>query len=137
MTIRRSILLVIFSLQGILITIAEDKTYQQAVSLYNDIGTVKGQVVVTNNPDLGRTPASGQYFLLQRADCRKCVVGVRADINGRYVMFLTPGKYYLIPIYDSQGTIDLIRKGQSREVNVRGGSKDTEFDIELEIPVHK
>lgn len=137
MTIRHSILLVMFSLQAVCIINAEDKAYKDAVGLYNDIGTLKGRVIVTNNPDLGRTPASGQYFLLQRVDCRKCIIGVRADINGHYVTFLAAGRYRLIPLYDSQGATDLIRKGQLREVTVQQGAKDTEFNIELEIPTQK
>jgi hypothetical protein len=137
MIMRRSILLMMFSLQAVFIMKAEDRAYKEAISLYDEIGTLKGQVLVTNNPELGRTPASGQYFLLQRVDCRKCVIGVCADINGYYVAFLAPGKYRLIPLYDSQGTTDLIRNGQSREVTIHQGAKDTEFNIELEIPRQK
>jgi hypothetical protein len=137
MTIKCSILLMMLLLQTACVAKAEDKTYKEAVSLYNDIGTLKGQVIVINNPELGRTPASGQYFLLQRIDCHKCVIGIRADINGRYVTFLAAGKYRLIPLYDSQGTTDLFRKGQSREVTIYQGAKDTEFNIEIEIPTQK
>ena len=137
MTLKRLILVMTLLLQAACIIKAEDKIYKESINLYNSIGTLKGQVIVTNNPELGRTPATGQFFLLQRTDCRKCLIGVRADINGRYVTFLSAGKYRLIPIYDSQGTIDLIRNGQSREGIVHQGTNDTEFNIELEIPPQK
>lgn len=35
-----------------------------ADNIYSQVGIVKGQVFIVNNPELGRTPASGQYFRL-------------------------------------------------------------------------
>ena len=113
---------------------ADEKEYKEAIKLYNGIGTLKGKVTEINNPELGITPASGQYLLFQRIGCNKCVIGVRADINGRYALFLASGRYRLIPIYEPQGDTDIIRKGQVREVTVVQGAEDTEFNIELELP---
>jgi hypothetical protein len=104
--------------------------------LYNQVGVLKGQVVVVNNPELGRTPASGQYFLLQRLGCRRCVIGVRADIDGRYTVFVGVGKYRVV-CTDPEDGKDLISKRQVREVTVRQRPNDTEFNIELELPQRK
>jgi len=48
-------------------------------ALYNGIGLLKGQVFITN--DQGRQPAAGMYLLFRRTDCRRCVIGVRANIQ--------------------------------------------------------
>lgn len=105
-----------------------------ADDIYNQIGIVKGQVFIVNNPELGRTPASGQYFVFQRTDCRRCLVGMRADREGRYTAFLGVGRYRVICIDPEREGADLIRKGQVREVIVRQRPNDVEFNIELEIP---
>ncbi len=105
-----------------------------ADDVYNQIGIVKGHVFIVNNPELGRTPATGQYFLFQRTDCRRCLVGVRADEHGTYMAFLGVGRYRVICIDPEREGADLIRKGQIREVTVRRPPYDAELDIELEIP---
>ena len=105
-----------------------------ADDIYNQIGIVKGQVFIVNNPELGRTPASGQYFVFQRTDCRRCLVGMRADREGRYTAFLGVGRYRVICIDPEREGADLIRKGQVREVTVRQRPNDAEFNIDLEIP---
>ncbi len=91
------------------------------------MGALKGQVVVVNNPELGRTPASGQYFLLQSLGCRRCLIGVRTDIDGRYAVFVGVGKYRVVCTDPEGEGKDLIRKGQVREVTVRQRPNDTEF----------
>lgn len=105
-----------------------------ADDVYNQIGIVKGQVFIVNNPELGRTPASGQYFVFQRADCRRCLIGVRADGEGRYTAFLGVGRYRVICIDPERDGTDLIRKGQVREVTVRPRPNDAELDLEIEVP---
>lgn len=85
---------------------------------YNQIGILKGQVFVSYNPELGRTPASGQYFVLQRIECPRCLVGVRADVDGRYTVSLGIGQYRVI-CADPETREDLMGKGQQREVTVR------------------
>lgn len=105
-----------------------------ADDIYNQIGIVRGQVFIVNNPELGRTPASGQYFVFQRTDCRRCLIGIRADREGRYTAFLGVGRYRFICIDPEREGADLIRKGQSRELTVRQRPNGTEFDIDLEVP---
>jgi hypothetical protein len=105
---------------------------RQAGDIYNRIGGLKGQVVITNHQELGRTPASGLYFVLQRSGCRDCLIGVRTDSEGRYNLNIGAGKYRLY-CQDTDLT-DLVRRGQPREVTVRSGLQDTEFNIELELP---
>jgi hypothetical protein len=102
-------------------------------SVYNKIGIVKGRVFVINNPKLGRTPASGHYFVFQRMDCSRCLIGVRADLEGRYEASLGVGRYRVIST-DIKSDTDLIRKGQVREIIVNPEPKNAELDIELEIP---
>jgi len=105
-----------------------------AADVYNQIGIVRGQVFIVNNPELGRTPASGQYFVFQRTDCRRCLVGMRADAEGRYTAHLGVERYRVICIDPEREGADLIRKGQVREVTVRQRPYDSELDIELEMP---
>jgi len=105
-----------------------------AEDIYNQIGVVEGQVFIVNNPELGRTPASGQYFVFQRVDCRHCLIGVRTNEKGRYTAFLAVGRYRVICTDPEREGADLIRKGQVREVIVRKPPNDTELNIELEVP---
>lgn len=101
--------------------------------VYGQIGIVEGQVFVANNPELGRTPASGEFFVFQRVDCNKCLVGVRLDIHGRYTVYLGIGKYRVY-CTDPESGKDLIRKGQQREITVRPPPNSTQFNFDLEVP---
>jgi hypothetical protein len=104
-----------------------------ADDVYDQIGIVKGRVFIVNNPEVGRTPASGQYFVFQRTDCRRCLIGISADAEGRYTAFLGVGRYRVICIDPEREGADLIRKGQVREVTVRPRPNDAEFNVDLEI----
>jgi len=105
-----------------------------AEDLYNQIGILKGQVVIVNNPDLGRTPASGMYFILQRVDCSRCLIGVHADIDGRYAVSVGIGRYRLYCDEPEGSRASLIRRSQPREATVQRRPNDTVFNIELELP---
>ncbi len=96
---------------------------------------MKGQIFIVNNPELGRTPASGQYFVFQRTDCRRCLICITADVEGRCTAFLGVGRYRMI-CEDPEGEgADLIRKGQPREVTVMRPPNAVELTaIELEMP---
>ncbi|MCZ2155127.1 MAG: hypothetical protein LC114_14715 [Bryobacterales bacterium] len=117
---------------AVLLTVAFSAAAAEHV--YDQIGIVKGQIFIVNNPELGRTPASGQYFVFQRTDCRRCLVGIRADRDGRYTAFLGVGRYRVICTDPEREGTDLIRKGQVREVTVKQRPDDAEFNIDLEIP---
>jgi len=104
-----------------------------AEHVYHQIGIVKGQVFIVNHPELGRAPASGQYFVFQRADCPRCLVGITADIEGRYTVFLGAGRYRVICVDPEREGADLIRKGQIRDVTVMRPPNAVELNIELEI----
>lgn len=121
-------LMVMVGLLVMMLTAAADD------DIYNQVGIVKGQVFNVNNPELGRTPASGQYFVFQRTDCRRCLIGIRTDEEGRYIAFLGVGRYRVICIDPEREGADLIRRGQVREVTVRQRPNDAEFNIELQIP---
>jgi len=102
--------------------------------LYSQFGTLYGNVVLLNNPELGRTPASGTGFLLQRADCAKCLIGVRTDADGKYQVSLGAGTYRIYCLGGSdQSPVDIYRSGQPRDITVKPGPW-TNFDFELEIP---
>ncbi len=101
--------------------------------LYNGMGRLKGQVFFVDTKEASRDPAAGIYLLFRRADCRRCVIGVRADIEGRYEAFVAAGVYRVF-CDDPESRVDIVRKGQPREVTVRRTPNDTKFDIELEIP---
>lgn len=102
--------------------------------VYDQIGIVRGQIIIVNNPELGRTPASGQYIVFQRVDCRRCLIGLRADLEGRYTAFLGAGRYRIICEDPERQGADLIRKGQVREVTVLPPPNAVELNIELEVP---
>lgn len=105
--------------------------------IYNRVGVLKGQVTIVNHPELGRTPASGWYFVLQRTDCVDALTGVRTDIEGRYEVYLGFGRYRLIsyePTTAAGGGEDLLSEAQVRQVRVESTSRDTEFDIEVALP---
>ena len=57
---------------------------------------VKGKVMYLNHPDLGKTPATGQYLVFQREGCKDCLVATHADIDGNYKIFVGVGRYKLI-----------------------------------------
>lgn len=103
-------------------------------AVYNEIGIIKGRVFITNNPELGRTPASGQYIVFQRMDCHQCLIGVTTDIQGKYMAFLGIGRYRVICTDPEGDRANLLRKGQVREIVVKPRPNDAEFNIELEIP---
>lgn len=110
-------------------------TVAVAEHVYDQIGIVRGQIIIVNNPELGRTPASGQYIVFQRVDCRRCVIGLRADAEGRYTAFLGAGRYRIICEDPERPGADLIRKGQVREVMVLPPPNVVELNVELEVPM--
>jgi hypothetical protein len=103
-------------------------------SLYNQVGRLTGHIFIANHPQLGRTPDALGYFVLQRADCARCLIGVHTDIDGKYTVSLGVGKYRVFCDEGQYGEVDMIRKGQPREVTVRTRPNDTEFNIDLELP---
>lgn len=108
-------------------------TVAVAEHVYDQIGIVRGQIIIVNNPELGRTPASGQYIVFQRTDCRRCLIGLRADAEGRYTAFLGAGRYRIICEDPERPGTDLIRKGQVREVMVLPPPNVVELNVELEV----
>jgi hypothetical protein len=104
--------------------------------LYNEVGRLGGRVTIINHPELGRTPAAGHYFVLQREDCKKCLIGIRSDIEGNYEAFVAIGRYRILPIpsVSTGGGSDLIAPGQARTVDVKESPEWTRFDIELKLP---
>ena len=105
-----------------------------AESIYNQIGRLRGQITIIDHTEIGDLPGAGVYFVLQRLDCRKCLVGVRANVDGRYEVFLGVGTYRIICRESEGDRLDLIRKGQERMVTVKPPPKYTEFNFDLELP---
>jgi len=101
---------------------------------YNRMVTIKGHVEILNNPELGRTPASGAYLVFQRDGCKNCLVGTYADANGNYSIRVGRGRYKLIVYNPSPPTYDMIAPGQPRYVEASPGLHDTQFDIKLVVP---
>jgi hypothetical protein len=93
-----SLLLVIVASVGLLVH-AQKKTScsTQDNEVYDGrIQQVKGKVMYLNHPDLGKTPANGQYLVFQREDCKDCLVATHADNEGNYKIFIGVGRYKLI-----------------------------------------
>jgi hypothetical protein len=102
--------------------------------VYNRMVTIKGHVEILNNPELGRTPASGAYLVFQRDGCNDCLIGTYADANGDYKIRVGRGRYKLIVYNPSPPTYDMIAPGQPRYVEAAPKLQDTEFDIKLVVP---
>lgn len=102
--------------------------------VYNQMATLKGHVRVLNNPAIGNAPAAGQFIVFQRADCRKCLVGVYADEMGNYQVRIGQGKYKVIVFNPSSIVFDMLAPSQSRYVVADSPIKDTVFDISLVVP---
>ena len=101
--------------------------------VYNEIGIVKGQVRILNNPEIGDTPASVMYLVFQRVGCKRCLIGTFADLDGNYKLFLGKGKYELIIFQPSRPIYDLLAPDQPRFVQVVPGTIDTIFNIRLTL----
>jgi hypothetical protein len=105
----------------------------------NRVAVIDGRIEILNHPDLGRTPASGQYLVFQRVDCKDCLVATRADADGNYRVFVGVGKYKVI-IRDSDGPTladkgyDLLDADQPRYVEANSVGPSHEFNIQLRIP---
>ena len=107
--------------------IVEDDTYNRMV-------TITGYVELLNNPESGKTPASGMYLVFQRAGCRDCLVGTHADAKGNYSIRVGRGRYKVIVYNPSPPTYDMIAPEQSRYIEASPGLQDTRFDIKLVVP---
>jgi len=119
------------------IAVASSFGYGQKIvkdGVYNRIVTIKGHVEILNNPQLGRTPGSGEYLVFQRDGCSDCLVGTYADAKGSYSIRVGRGRYKLIVYNPSPPTYDMIAPGQSRYVEASPGLHDTQFDIKLVVP---
>lgn len=95
--------------------------------VFNQIGILRGQMIITNHPTLGRTPASGEFVALQRTDCRQCLFGVRTDVQGQFSAFLGIGRYRVL--VGDQDRVEIV----PREFTVEPPSKDTVVNFELKL----
>ena len=57
---------------------------------------LKGKVIYLNHPDIGQMPATGQYLVFQRQDCKDCLVATNTDAEGNYKILVGVGRYKLI-----------------------------------------
>lgn len=101
--------------------------------VYNRMVTIKGHVEILNNPQLGKTAASGAYLVFQRVGCKDCLIGTYADENGDYRIRVGRGRYKLIVYNPSPPTYDMIAPAQRRFVNAFPNLRDTQFDIQLVV----
>ena len=105
---------------------------QLDTELYNAVGTVSGHIELIDHPRLGRTPCGHCEFLVQRVDCRRCIVYVKADENGDYSVRVGLGKWKVIMKARFEGTsseYNLLAKGQPSEFELKSASGELKFDI--------
>ena len=110
---------------------ADDAAYRRLV-------WITGDVRYLNHPELGITPANGQVLTFQSAQHPEMVVATRANLDGRFELFLSPGTYRLIVPeldHDRTGFVDIIPESQSRELQVRPSPSGIIYDIDLVIPI--
>ena len=105
------------------------------------IQLVKGKVMYLNHPHMGKTPATGQYLVFQREDCKECLVATHVDIEGNYKIFVGVGRYKLIAQEtrcDYGGNCgechNLLAPGQAQYVDVERGPIVPNFNINLVLP---
>lgn len=108
------------------------------------IQQVKGKVVyLEKNGE--KIPASGQYLVFQRDECKDCIVATHTDLDGNYKLFLGVGKYKLIVQFkncgyapvageDCAGHNYLAAKQPQYLFVERGPLYSGEFNIELVSP---
>ena len=97
---------------------------------------VTGYIYFTNHPSLGRTPANGEVIAFRRVD-RSDVVAVRANLEGKYEIFLNPGRYRIIvPNLNAErnGFVDALATGQPRYLEVERNPSGISFNVELTLP---
>ena len=99
---------------------------------YNRVAIIQGHMEFLTSS--GRRRAAGHYVLFQRQGCSDCLVGVKADENGDYKVFVGRGRYKLISYNPSPPTYDLIAPGQARYVDAIPRLGGIEFDIALIPP---
>lgn len=105
--------------------------------VYNQMATIKGHVEILNNPEIGKTAGTGIFIVFQRVDCRKCLVGIFADVNGDYRVRVGQGKYKVIVYNPSPPTYDMLAPDQPRFVTANSIIVDTVFDINLVMRTDK
>jgi len=119
----------IMSLQLLYLAIAFPTAWSQG---YNDVGTVSGHVEIQDHPSLGKTPCRNCEFLLQRVDCRKCLVDVKTDSSGDYSLRIGLGKWRIIMTERreaSDRSFDLLSSGQPRTFEIKSPSGKLIFDV--------
>jgi hypothetical protein len=104
---------------------------------YNDVGTVSGHVEIQDHPSLGRTPCRNCEFLLQRFDCRRCLIEVKTDGNGDYFARIGLGKWRILMTERREGSaksIDLLSPEQIRIFEVKSPMGRLVFDVKTITP---
>ena len=106
--------------------------------LYDELRTIRGKVTILNHPSLGKTAGRNIKVLLQRLDCRKCLISVEADSEGNYSVTVSKGKYRLI--YRSQRipngpTYDYLAPMQQRIIDASATQSLVRFDIDISLPI--
>ena len=134
----RTIILLIFIVFPVNI---QNDWVKKETSLESKMGIVSGTVKFINHPELGEWPANGEEILFQRINYPDVAVGIRTDIDGKYELILTEGKYRVFSreaIYFSlkdkeRKSWDWIAPSQERFFTVKP-FKELKFDIKVMFP---
>lgn len=101
---------------------------------------IQGKATITNHPDLGITPATGETLIFQREGCKSCYIGTNTDIDGNYKILVGDGKYKIIVRNPSSSDFDMLRPEQERFIDTetleaKKYSKQVfNFDIKIRLP---
>jgi hypothetical protein len=124
------ILLVGLLLVAIVVSPSPPRT-KFGVEYYNEVGTVAGHVELVH-PAAGSEPCAHCNFLLQRMDCRRCIVYVEADEKGDYSERVGLGKWRVISATrreQARSDIDLLSQDQPRVLELTSPLGVLHFDI--------
>jgi len=105
--------------------------------IVSDMVLVRGTIEIVNHPSLGRTPASNQWIFFRRTDCKQCVVGVKADLDGKYQVYLWRGKYKIVCADERGGgepPVDLLARDQPRFFEASKVDSPLDLNIKLAVP---
>lgn len=127
--------IIITGLLGVVLGLSIFSLWTQTSSceedIYGKIIPIGGIVTTTETESGEEMSARNKIIIFQRTDCKRCVSAVITDNEGRYVAYLSKGKYQII-ISDcgSNKDKDCIAPNQPRFINVipKGSPQ---FDLKL------
>jgi hypothetical protein len=95
---------------------------------------IKGQATYVDHVTKKDVAAAGQTIIFRKTGCSGCFTAATTDSEGNYRILVGDGVYQVLARNPASPDVDLLDKGQKREINT-GSENDPnqvkEFDIKL------